>query len=95
MNIPIIKLEVQGMKHTILAALTREAASLDANIQAAVESYCSEENIQQIVEEEARRQVKEALKQEVQNFFRFGATGRIAVREAVHEYLNQCYPTGD
>lgn len=93
MNIPIITLEVQGMKHTIQVALMREAAALDKGVQDALDRLCTEENISRIVQEEARRQIEIALKEEVKNFFNWSQAGRLAVREAVHEHLNRMYPT--
>lgn len=95
MNIPIITLEIQGMKHTIKTALMQEAAALDNGVQAALEKLCTEDNIARIVEDEARRQIEAALKEEVSNFFRWTNSGRAAVREAVHEHLSRMYPESD
>lgn len=92
MNVPIISLEVQGMKNTMKLALMKEAALLDAAIQKAVEDYCTEENINSIVRREAMQQLDVALKQEVQDFFQWSGAGRAAVREAVTEFLNDRYP---
>lgn len=93
MNIPIITLEVQGMKHAIKAALTNEAAAMDKAVQDALDRLCSEDNINQIVQEEARTAIEATLKEEVRNFFNWSSAGRRAVREAVHERLERMYPT--
>lgn len=95
MNIPIISLEIQGMRHTIKTALMREAAALDKGVQDALDKLCTEENVTRIVQEEARRQIEAALKEEVQNFFHWNNAGRAAVREAVIEHLAQMYPVRD
>lgn len=95
MNLPIITLEIQGMKHTIRTALMQEAAALDKGVQAALDKLCTEENVARIVEDESRRQIEAALKEEVQNFFRWSNAGRAAVREAVHEHLARMYPERD
>ena len=95
MNIPIISLEIQGMRHTIKTALMREAALLDASIQKAVDDYCTEGNINDIVRREARLQLDAALKEEVKNFFSYSGPGRQAVRESVLEYLSDRYPAKD
>lgn len=94
-NLPIITLEIQGMKHTMKLALMREAAAMSTAVQEAVERMCTEENVARIVQEEARRQLEVALKEEVQSFFRWTANGRAAVREAVHEHLERMYPSGE
>lgn len=80
MDIPIISLEIQDMKSTIKAALDK---------------LCTEENVARIVEDEARRQIEAALKEEVGNFFHWSSAGRAAVREAVHEHLSRMYPECD
>lgn len=95
MNVPIITLEIQGMKNTIKTALMQEAAAMDKGVQDALDRLCTEENVARIVNEEARRQIEAALKEEVQNFFRWSAAGRMAVREAVHEHLARMYPERD
>jgi selenocysteine lyase/cysteine desulfurase len=92
MNVPIIRLEVEGMKYTVQTALLAHASQVSDGIQQAVEAYCTEANITAIVEAEARRQIEEALKQSVKDFFNFSGPGRAAVREAVMEHLNAIYP---
>jgi hypothetical protein len=91
-SIPIIRLEVEHMKYTMLTALTQHAALMDKSIQQAVEEYCTEENINAIVNREASAQLESALKEEVRSFFSFSGQGRAAVREAVIEALNERYP---
>lgn len=92
MNLPIITLEIQGMKNTIKHALMEQATAMDKGIQDALERLCTEENVSRIVEEEARTQIQAALKEEVASFFRWSNAGRAAVREAVHEHLARMYP---
>lgn len=95
MNVPIIRLEVEGMKHTLLTALSEHAARVDSGIQAAVEAYCTPENIQAVIDENVRQALDMALKEEVKSFFSWSKPGRIAVKEAVHKRLNDMYPTDD
>jgi len=95
MSIPIIKLEIQGMKHTVLAALCEHAAKLDESIQKAVEEFCSEGNVDQIIRQEADRMIAAVLKEEVQSFFGWSGAGRRAIREAVQERLSERYPEKD
>ena len=38
-TIPIIRLEVERMKQTILHALPQHAAAMDASVQSAIEAY--------------------------------------------------------
>lgn len=93
MNIPIIKLEVESMKHTMVTALQQHAALMDSSIQAAVEAYCTPENIDAVVQETARQALDAAVKQEVRDYFgRWNENGRMAVREAVIAFLDEQYP---
>jgi len=91
-GVPIIRLEIQGMKRAMLLALTEETALMDKSIRQAVEDFCTEGNIDAIVRHEAQLHLNWALKEEVKSFFRFSGQGRAAVREAVIEALNQRYP---
>lgn len=85
-TIPIIRLEVEGMKHTLTTALMEHSALMDEQLRAAIEAYCTPENIARVVQEAARAALDQAIKESVQNFFRFGP-GRSAVAEAVKESL--------
>jgi len=92
MNVPIITLQVEGMKNTIKTALMEQVVAMDSAVQAALDKLCTEEQVAAIVEQEARRQIDAALKEEVQNFFRWNNAGRAAVRQAVHEHLGRMCP---
>lgn len=89
MNVPIIRLEVEGMKHTMLMALAEHTSKIDASVQQAIEEYCTDENINAIVKEEAKAALDNAVKEEVRNFFIRSNAGRQAVREAVIEHLDR------
>jgi len=86
MNIPIIRLEVEGMRHSISVALSKHTMEMDAMIQDALASYCTPENIAHIIRSETTRALDEVIKQEISNFFYYGA-GRRVVVEAVKEKL--------
>ena len=89
MNVPIIRLEVERMKHSILTALSEHSAQLDESIQAAVEAYCTPENINAVVRKTAMEALDAAVKEEVRNFFQWSKPGRQAVREAVIHHMNE------
>ena len=88
MNIPIIRLEVERMKETILHALPQHAAAMDASVQAAIEAYCTPGNIDAVVRQAVTQALDAAVKEEVREFFKGSKSGRQAVREAVIQYLN-------
>lgn len=95
MNVPIIRLEVERMKHTLCVALSEYAAQMDATIQQAVEEFCTDGNLEHILKTEAKRQIEMAVKEEVGKFFGWSGAGRRAVKEAVIQRLNERYPTDE
>jgi hypothetical protein len=88
-TVPIIRLEVERMKYSILQALPQHAAALDASVQAAIEAFCTPENIDSIIRGAAMEHLNAAVKEEVRDFFRESNPGRQAVREAVLQHLNE------
>jgi hypothetical protein len=85
-NIPIIRLEVEGMRHTISTALLEHQAQMDTDVRNAVETYCQPDNISRIIHDAARDALNTAIREEVKAFFLMG-NGRKAVAEAVKESL--------
>lgn len=86
MNIPVIRLEVQGMKHTMQVAVTEYLAKMDEDIQRAVETVCTPENVAQIIRTHAQAAIDDVLKREISNYFLYGQ-GREAVKAAVTAQL--------
>ncbi|MBN3839317.1 hypothetical protein [Burkholderia sp. Ac-20349] len=74
------------MTHTLKRMLSEHAAQMDADIQAAVEGYCTPENLAHVVKTAARQALDSAIREEVDRFFRYG-TGRKAVAAAVKESI--------
>lgn len=91
---PILRFEVEGMKHSMLLALTNYAAEMDKYVKAAVENFCTEENLTRVINETANRHLKNAIESEIEQFFRFGK-GREAVKRAVSEALEKQQASGD
>ncbi len=90
-EVPIIKLEMQNMRHTMVRALSEYHAQFDKNIQNAVEEYCSDDNLAKIIDKEVRESMDRAVREEVSEFFKGTRAGRLAIREAVIKYLNDYY----
>jgi len=82
MSVPIIRIEIEGMKHTIMHAMTQYIAQMDEDIQNAVERACKPEMIADIIEPTARQEISNAVTNEVEAFYKYGP-GRTAIREAV------------
>jgi hypothetical protein len=91
MTIPIIRLEIEGMKATVCTALTQYAAKMDADIQHAVNSYCESGNLERVVREAATNALDAVVKEEVRYLFSHGSIGRKAVKEAIQEWMEDYY----
>ena len=85
--IPVVRLEVEYMKHAILHAFTEHTLKVDADVKAAVERFCRPENIAAIVEDAVNHALKEAIYSEIENFYRYGA-GKAHIVEAVRKRLS-------
>ncbi len=82
MEFPIIRIQVEGMKHTIMLAMEQHLMKMDEDVKRAVEEACTPERVTAVIRNAAETEVKKAIESEVQNFYRSGA-GRQAVRDAV------------
>ena len=83
---PIIRLEVDGMKDAICVSLSEYAAKMDADIQRAVEQMCRPEVLVDVIQSAAAKAINEAVRQEIDSFFRYGG-GRRAIKDAVERQL--------
>jgi hypothetical protein len=86
MSLPVIKLELEGMRHTMHMALMKHQLDIDTATQAAIAAYCTEENINKVVNAAAKNALDYVLKEEVERFFRLGA-GRRAIADTVNAAL--------
>jgi len=84
--IPMIRLEVEGMKYAIQMAMSEHLIKMDKDIQAAVDAVCTPERITAIVFDTATREIKAAIESEVRSFYAFGA-GRRAIADSVRKQL--------
>lgn len=88
-TIPVIRLEVERMRHTLYTMLCEHTAAIDESLRRAVDDYCRSENIDAVVRQTASEVINDAVKQEIRDFFRYSAPGRLAVKEAVNQYLTE------
>ena len=87
-NFPIIKIEFESMRQSLRIAMTDQIARLDADVQAAIDQYCTAENLQVIIDSEVRTAVNSAVKEEVQRLFCYSGPGRQAIREEIKNYAD-------
>lgn len=87
-NLPIIRLEVERMRHSIVAMLTEAELKIDQNIQQALDAYCTPENLTRVITQELKQTLDSVIKEEVKNFFTYGE-GRKVVKAAVIKKLEE------
>ena len=87
-GIPVIRIELERMKKTLLVAINERFASLDMDVRAAVEKVCTPEHIATIIEQQAAAEIKAAITEEVSRFYRWG-NGREAIKAAVAKMLDE------
>ena len=85
--VPVVRLEVEYMKHSILHAFAEHSAKIDTDVRAAVERFCTVENVRAIVGDAVDRALKAAIEEEINRFYRYGA-GREFIKRAVAEKLD-------
>jgi hypothetical protein len=83
---PIIRLEVESMKHTMLYHLMQYSAQMDETLQKAVENFCTPENLETIIMNETSKVLDRVIREEVSRWFVHGE-GRAAIKAAVEKRL--------
>lgn len=89
-GIPIIRLEIEGMKTAILTAFMENQLKLDSMLKDAVEKFCSPENVERIMNDAVNTTLKKAIESEIDTFFRYGK-GNVVLKEAVTNKLSEMY----
>lgn len=80
---PVVRLEVEGMRHTVMAAMTEYQAQIDADIRTAIDEHCSSENIQRVIKKTVQIEIDRAIENEISSYFGYSGPGRKFIKEAV------------
>jgi hypothetical protein len=86
MNVPVIRLELHGIKQTLLVALADHNAQIDADVRAAIDRFCEPTTLRETVMSAATSAIKRAVQEEVESFFKYG-NGRAAIKAAVQQAM--------
>ena len=92
MNVPSIRIELESMRYCIQQALMQHTLNIDERVQKEIAQFATEENLAAIIGAEVRKAISSAASEEVQRFFMYTGRGRMVIREAVTESLNDAYP---
>lgn len=85
-NIPVIRIELERMQHTLRVALHDYATQLDADLQAAVKSYCTQGRLRDVIYTMVNATLDNVIRLEIQRFFTHGE-GRAVIANAIKERL--------
>jgi len=85
---PLIKIEVETMKQSMVHAFSQQMLNLDELFKAALDDACQPEKVQAILTEAANKYTQEALKLETERYFLFGV-GRKFIADSVKEKLDK------
>lgn len=89
MSMPVIRLKIEQMEHTVAVALTDYEAQLDSEIQEAVKRACKPENVQRVIDATVYQEVNRALEASVKSFFGYGGKGAEIINRMVQQKLTE------
>ena len=92
MNVPIISFEISRMQHTLRTMLSEHTAMLDRDLQAAVDRYCTEDHLKEVIWTQTKHCMDEVVTSEIRSFFGYSGRGNKLIRAAVLEHLDEIYP---
>lgn len=87
-EIPLIRIEVETMRQSMIHAFSRQMLRLDEMFKEAINDACQPEKVQAILTEAANKYIQEALKLETERYFLYGE-GRKYISEKVKEKLDK------
>jgi len=87
-EMPLIRIEVETMKQSIIHAFNKQMLGLDEMFKVALDDACQPEKVQNILTEAANKYIQEALKLETERYFLFGE-GRKYISEKVKKKLDK------
>jgi hypothetical protein len=85
-SVPMIRLELEGMALQLRHAFSAYQVQMDAQVQAALDAYCTPECVQHVIDETVERTLTQVIREEVARFFTHG-DGRQTIRRAVEQRL--------
>ena len=79
--VPLIKIEVEHMRHAMVHAFSEQLVNLDLGFQEAVKKACDPERIQALLNETARVALEATIKSEVEAYLRYGEGQKLVKAE--------------
>lgn len=86
--LPIVKIELEGMRQSICVALTSHFERLDSDFRAAIDQAVKEFDPTVVFKRHVEQVIDDSVKKAVEHYFLYGE-GREAVREAVTAHIRE------
>lgn len=86
-QIPVIRISLESMKYEFCRMLNERQIEIDDAVKAAVDGYCTPENLQRVLEQSVKQSLDAAIAEEVASFYRYGK-GRQVLRAAIEAKLS-------
>lgn len=86
---PMIRLELTGMKHSIMHAFNDHQLDMSAEVKRALDRECSPEKLQAYIDNETRAAVKEATESAVRYWWATSETGKKLIQKAIVERMEE------
>ena len=85
-SLPIIRIKIEHMKQSILAALSEREVQMDAYVSDAITRYATPENLARVIDAEVEHAINSAIKDATTSYFKYGE-GRKFIVESVAKRL--------
>lgn len=89
-NIPVIRVQLEGLRHSVQHAFSEEMLQYDEYVQKALEEALEPNKIAREITRLAELEVQHALKKAVEDYFKFG-DGWVFIKEEASEMLNRSF----
>ncbi len=86
---PIIRLELDHMKQTMLHMFSEKQLDLSEEVKRAMDRVCTQENIQAHVNEAARQVVESAVKDAVRHWWLTAPEGQALIKEEINRRMKE------
>lgn len=77
MNLPILRIEIEQIKHNLCLMLSEYALNLDGLLKDSIDKFCTKENLVKIIDNQAQVVIRQEVEKAVTRFFTYGEGSEI------------------
>lgn len=86
-NMPIVRIEIEGMKQQIAAALTDYGNEIKESVDREIERAIAEYPFRETVRRHAAEAINQSIKSAIDKYFKYGV-GATAIEASINEILS-------